>query len=346
MRDAVEFFQRALRDDWSGWERPEKWEGAAPLASTFHTSFQGGAREWVRLHELARALFGLENLDAVVGRRGLGSPSWTDFYAAVMTLEICAGFRRGGRRVELVPENNDASPDARIVAARRSITTEFKALHDPEEMERWDMLYKLLIDRTCVRGLNHWSLEIYAMRPALDRPEAFIEGLIAVLERQISEPQELPEGTGVAWYRENPAMQGGWHPDVQQKDDLARLVEKLTGKWYRKVLSLEGPAIVIVRTDMLAASSRQRVEEVAEEIAQELGRELAEAVRFSAVLIYEDVMWPSPQPAFVQTATHRLALGSPDGRSYRAALLVPNPAARFPLTEEERGAFVDRQMRW
>src|SRR5438094_10162529 len=110
MRAAVEFFHRALREDWPGWDLPEKWEGAARLACNLHTSFQRGPREWERLHAFAQTLASQPQLGAVVGRRGLGSPKWEDYYAAVMTLEVCAGFEQAGQRVELVQETNDSSP--------------------------------------------------------------------------------------------------------------------------------------------------------------------------------------------------------------------------------------------
>ncbi len=133
---------------------------------------------------------------------------------------------------------------------------------------------------------------------------------------------------------------------MPQTDDLKRLIGKLKGKWYRKVRTLEGPAVLVVRTQMLAAPDPSRVAAIADDVAQVLSEELRGTARFSAVLVYEEPMWPPPTPAFVLTETHWLVLGSSDCRSYRVALLVPNPAARVRLTEDENDAFVCPRMLW
>lgn len=185
MRQAVEFFCQSLRDDWNGWAQPARWEGAAPLACNFATSFQHGPREWVRLHGLAQTLTGLADLESVVGRRGLGSMSWIDYYAAVMTLEVCAGFHKAGRGVELIQNTDDASPDARIAPISRFVTTEFKALHEPEESEHWDSLHKYLEDTLGVRDLDLWQLEVYPTKEALKQRVTFAEGLVTILEHQL-----------------------------------------------------------------------------------------------------------------------------------------------------------------
>jgi hypothetical protein len=346
MSSAVEFFHQTLHDDWNGWKQPEHWEGAAPLACNFATSFQHGQPEWVRLHGLAQTLAGLANLDAVIGRRGLGSVSWIDYYAAVMTLEFCSGFHQAGRTVELIQNTDDASPDARIASVSRFVTTEFKALHEPAETEQWDNLYKYLMDTIGVRDLDLWLLEIYPTREALKQRDAFVERLITILEQQIREPQELPAGTGRAWFRENPEMIGGWHPPIRQVDDLTRLVRNITGKWYRQVRGSSGPVLSVVRTGMLASLDQRQVENTAAEIAKVLTETLPRVRPFSAMLIYEDLMWPPPTSTFVQTDTYRLALGSADGRSYRAALLVPNPHPREQMTDDELDTFVGPHMLW
>jgi len=141
-------------------------------------------------------------------------------------------------------------------------------------------------------------------------------------------------------------MSGGWHPPIHQTDDLTRLVRNLTGKWYRQVRGSSGPVLSIVRSAMLASLDQRQVEATAAEIAKVLTETLPRVKPFSAVLVYEDFMWPSPTPTFVQTDTYRLALGSSDGRNYRAALLVTNPDSRDPMTIEELDTFVGPHMLW
>ena len=97
---------------------------------------------------------------------------------------------------------------------------------------------------------------------------------------------------------------------------------------------------------MLAALDRRQVENTAAEIAKVLTATLPRVRPFSAVLIYEDLMWQPPTSAYLQTDTYRLALGSSDGRSYRAAMLVPNPDPRDQMTKEELDIFVGPHMLW
>lgn len=64
--EAVAFFRAHLGDAWRGWSI------GAPLATRFHTAFQGGLREWVRLYRLARSLDGVRNLGRLL-QGGVGS---------------------------------------------------------------------------------------------------------------------------------------------------------------------------------------------------------------------------------------------------------------------------------
>jgi hypothetical protein len=276
--DAVAYFRRVLGDNWNGWTR------AAPLACVFGPSFQGGPREWLRLYRLIRALDGLANVDDLV-RRDLGSAVWTQYVAAVEQLEFCARFQRAGRAVEIVQRDDKKSPDARASLVDRSVTIEFKALHDSEEREQWDVFLERVCEIAFRKDCNLSSIEVEYAEAALDVPDAVAETLVAIQLARDPEFRPIPFNAGRARFAEHLGVMGECRIPVAQKDDLSRLVAKVTSKWWEQLDSAAGPTLIVVRTNQLFSYDREHVVAVAAGVADVLRGALSSRAMISAMLL-------------------------------------------------------------
>jgi hypothetical protein len=335
--DAVAYFRRVLRENWNGWKK------GAPFVTYFHTSFQGGPREWARLYRLARALDDVPGLEALV-RSDLGSSEWTEYSAAVMSLEICGRLRGSGCAVEFIETGGQAkAADARMRLAARWVTVEFKALHEPDAVKPWNEFTEWVLNELARRAVQVGGLEIDCEPPALRAREAFLEGVLEVQRSQVSVFQELPRGTGKARFA------GGnmnrWTYPVADAPELLRLVGKLGGEWWKKFRGATTPTLLMVRTGMLFGDTARRVHEKAVAAVAVLREVLEDFETVGAVLIYDELMWQPPAPGFVATSEFRLSIGSIDGFA-RATLVVPNPRATLPLSEAELEVLVAPTMRW
>jgi hypothetical protein len=335
--DALAYFRRVLREEWKGWEK------GSPLATYFHTSFQGGPREWVRLYRLIRALDGVPNLEALL-RSDLGSSEWTEYLAAVMSLEFCGPLRAAGHSVELIETGGQQSPpDARVHLGGRWTTVEFKALHQPDNMKVWDDLMDWALNEMSRRGVRVEGIEVHCEPAALVERKAFLDGVLDVYRARTATFQELPCGTGRARFKSGNV--NGWTFPVKDTPELLRVASKLAGSWWKKFGGVSTPTVLVVRTGMLFGETPRRMHEKADEAATLLREVLVDTEMVGAVLIYDELLWQPPAPAFFSRPEFRLSIGAKDGGA-RAALIVPNPRAANPLTSAELDVLVADRMLW
>lgn len=335
--DAVRCFRSILGDRWKGWQK------SSPLANVFAMSFQGGPREWVRLHRLIRELEGIPGRDRVV--RDLGSSAWTQYMAAVMALEFCGRLRRQGRETEFIQNTDEKSLDARVNLADRWITIEFKATHEPDEMKPWNALHDLAFEHLAHHNLDLGGLEVNCKPEALN-PEvrnAFLNALLAVKQGGSTQYVDLPSGSGRA--RIISGNLGRWTFPVEDGPDVERIARKMLGKWRLQLEQAPGPLVLIVRTGTLFGKTLQDVTTNAETGATRLRETVRQLPTVGAVLIYDEMLWQPPDPTFVETSSYRLSVGAADGCA-RAALLVPNEAAAVALTTAELETLVRPDMVW
>jgi hypothetical protein len=337
LADAVVHLRRVLGEDWQGWK--EGW----PLATYFGMSFQNEPPEWVRLYRLVKALEAAPGTDALV-RSDLGSSEWTEYSAAVMALEFCGRLRPSVRRVEFIETAGHLHPsDALVEIATRSLTVEFKALHNPDDMKQWEDLCDWVVNQLVARGGTGSGVDVECAPTALDEREALVEGLLVVQRERSPDWQPLARETG--WARYTGLNVLGWRPAVRQRPELDRIIGKLTGKWWKKFRDATTPTLLVVRTGLLFGESPASVLAKAEAAAARLRETLESFQTIGAVLIYDEPLWPPAAPDFVETPTFRLATGAADGCA-RAVLVVTNPCATIPLTEEELQVLVGPRMLW
>jgi hypothetical protein len=338
MPDAVTYFRRVLGETW--WGKATK----AQHAVVFHTSFQDGPREWVRLHRLARALEGVADLDDLV-RQGLGSRAWNNYVAAVMTLEFCGRAKAKGHEVELVANGNEKIPDARVKLSRRGwVTIEFKALHDPDEQQPRDDLLQRIFDGLDRRGHDLSGLDIEFIGNVPGETDPIVDQLVAVKSSRSTDYRDLCGGAGRARYLAGSPGYIRW--PIAQADDLSRVIAKIKSKWHQQLERADGPTVLVVRTKAVFPVDGSGIQGAVEGAAGILGQVLAEHPMIGAVLLYEEPFW-APLPTITrETAAYRLAIGSSEGGHRRTAVLVPNPEARVHLTQEELGALAGPAMIW
>lgn len=336
--EAVGILRLMLGEHWKGWET------GAPLATFFHTTFQGGPREWVRLGRLIHALEDAPNRHSMV-RRDLGADAWTQYTAAVMALEFCGRLRLTGRAVEFIQTTDRKGPDARICLAGRWVTLEFKALHETDEMEPWHELQEWVYSQFCVHGMDLGGLEVDCAMNALtkDHRAAFAGGLLAVKTSQSPDYQELPQQTGRA--RVIDGNMGHWLFPVKQVSELERIVGKLARKWWKQLRGATTPTVIVIRTCMLFGETQESVTIKAEAAATRLREVLESFDVVGAILIYDEILWQPPSPAFLGHPDFRLSIGAVDGCA-RAALIVPNHHASTPLDAVELETLVGPTMLW
>jgi hypothetical protein len=335
---AVAYLRPILGEEWKGWAN------GAPLATVFTLSFQGGPREWVRLHRLVRTLEGVAERDSLV-RRDLGSSAWTQYTAAVMALEFCGRLRGTGRAVEFIQATDAKSPDARVELARRWVTVEFKALHDPDEMKPWHALHDWVMGEFARHDLDLGGFEVDCAPAALavGNRRAFLDGLLAVKRGGCTEYHDLPRQTGRA--RVVDGNMGHWMFPVTEVPELERVIDKLLGKWWKQLREATTPTVIVVRTRMLFGETLQSVASKGETAAARLREVMEPLPMIGAILIYDEMLWPPPSPAFLERPGYRLSVGAIDGCA-RAALLIPNDAAAVPLVSEEQDVLARPKMLW
>ena len=330
---AVEYFRGVLGNGWQGWTAGHH------LARSFHTTIQGNQREWVRLHQLARALSCSSNVELLV--RDLGSSSWRNHVAAEQALEFCARMCSFQHRVEVIQNTDAISPDVRVWLHDRPVTVEFKALHDPEERADWDRFEEELMLGLMRRlGGSAFPFRADFDPPALEHVESVLDAIVEVVTSRDEAFRVLPHDSGRARFD----LDGrGWTLPVGQHDDLTRIGSNLRAKWVRQLQTVTGPTLLVVLTRAMFPSSRT-VESVHRAVAA-LTETLARRKMIGAVLLHEEPFEAAPPHALHVDANWRFTMGAHEGRA-RFALLVNNTAARVPLTVQELEPLVGTFMHW
>ncbi|MEZ4359122.1 MAG: hypothetical protein R3B48_03005 [Kofleriaceae bacterium] len=338
MLDAIRYFRGMLGERWRGWQQ------RSHLARSFHTSFQCGVREWVRLHRLAIALDGLDNVNLVV--KELGSPAWQKHIAAEQTLEFCGRIRAAGHRVELIQNTDEVSPDARVWLDNHAITLEFKALHDSDEQMQWDEFFATLQSELFRRRPEGEVFPFWAefLAPALEHPQDVADTLSKIAANKHSELHYLPHGAGRARYEADTEAREMLFP-IAQCDDLDRVTRNLSGKYRRQLRSTETPTLLVVLTKTMFLTHSNRRIAAAREAALKLQKALEEGTMISGLLIQEELFEQLNSPLFHADRTWRLAINTAQGRA-RTTLLVKNGAANIMLSEHEIDVLIGKHMHW
>jgi len=325
--EALRGFAAMVGDDWSGWRN------GAPLACRFLVRLQGGPTEGVRLWRLVEQLRDVPGLVHVV-RRELASKVWIEFYAGAMALEFCARARSAGCAVELVQRDSEKSPDSRVKLVDRWVTVEFKALHESEEMEDWNVWEQIIeigLGARCVSATFDRDLT----QQALSDPGAVLDGLVSIAARDVRSYEALPRETGRARIAATNVGRLGY--PVEQKPELERLVSKVPSrKWREQLERADGPTLLVVRANtMFGADEPKLVGAAARRIAEALKPKLAGLEMVGAVLVYEDPFSAPAFPIHVKLADLRVRRDTSPSGNARSIVLVHNAGAAAPLTDAE-----------
>ncbi len=339
MREAVEHFRHVLGERWRGWQQHSH------LARSFHTSIQGGEREWVRLHRLARSLDGVANVELLV--KDLGSPAWQKHIASEQALEFCGRMRAVGHRVEIIRNTDEVSPDVRVWLRDRPVTIEFKALHDPDEQIPWDEFFEALHGELFRRRPNVevFPFDVDFLAPALEHRDDVADALAAIATRGDEELLDLPQGSGRARYVGDPVAPRALRYPVDQRDDLDRIVANLGAKYRRQLRAADGPRLLVVLTKSMFFVQNEHIPAVARHVATTLGRTLAERTTISGLLLHEEPLEPPHTPVLHVDNGWRFAMCATEGRA-RTAVLVQNATVMVGLTEPELDVLVGENMHW
>lgn len=338
MTAAVGFFRGLLGEEWKGWQE------AHHLARSFHTSTQGGPREWIRLYRLAQLFEPTPALKLLVD--DLGGSTWRDHIAAEQALEFCGRFHRAGHRVELIQNNHERSPDTRVWLCDRPVTIEFKALHERDERAPWNAFEEELVQRLLHHGAltGPFLLDIAFAEPALQHREQTIDALLQIWDQPGSSWRDLPDGAGRARHTEDPA-EAGWTIPVPQQSALKRLLSNLRSKWVRQLATADGPTLLVVLTEDMFAVKLDTLREQVPSAVEMLQKILPGRRMLSGVLLHEEPFLPERAAVFFSGEDWRFTTGSTEGR-FRTALLALNSSSRFPLTTEEIDLLLGPRMCW
>ena len=200
-----------------------------------------------------------------------------------------------------------------------------------------------VVDKMLRRGVEVDRIRVECDAAALNNRETFLEGLIDVYQKRSAVFRKLPRGTGRACFTDR--GEAGWWFPLEETEDLDRIISRLTGRWRKKFMGLATPTLLVVRAEMLFGSTPQRVLEKAREVAASLQPVLGTLGTIGAILVYDEIFWSPPSPAFGAFPDFRLALGAVEGCP-RAAMLVPNQHAANPLTAAELDVLVGPNMLW
>jgi hypothetical protein len=327
-----------LGEAWPGW-------GAAfPFACQFFVDFQHKPPEGVRLWRMVQGLRGVSGFHDVV-KSGLGGKSWSDYLAGVMGLEFLSRAQSAGCTVEFIERDSGRTADARITVVDRPITVEFKALHEPDELEPWSDFEGALMAGLTRRGVQGIAFERDLEPAALTNPEAVADGLASIAVRGVREFEALPGRTGRARLAEDNMGCCGY--PVENKDELARITSKLRSKkWYAQ-LDVEGPTLLVVRARTIFGGGEPgRVGMAARLIADGLCEPLRRLEMIGAVLVYEEPFWAPRFPLDARADELRVRIDTSGSGFARFMSLTHNPGAGTPLTEAELDRLVGPDLIW
>lgn len=321
--EAMHRFRSLLGDNWPGWRT------GAPLANRFHTTFQGGLPEGVRLVRLLAALEGVPNRDLAI-RQGLGSNSWQHFLAAVMALELTPRLNEGGVDVEFIRNESAKCADVLMRPAGRAVVLELKALHNQLEEEDWDALIDLLFDMRHPFAFHDFDIDFeYA---ALDHPDAVYEGLATMSKVTDTQWHALPKSVGRA--RRRIGELASYRLPFVQKPPVERIILKLKS-WCNQLRDLRNPTLIVVQAPNAFEFSRtEQLFLQTHHLEQCLRTALASKRMISGVLVYEKPFLPPLERRLYRVGSSGLMTGAADGFGVIGALVL-NPVARVPLTKCE-----------
>jgi hypothetical protein len=232
------------------------------------------------------------------------------------------------------------------------VTIEFKALHDQDGRSYWDAFEKE-VTRELVTQLHqrdawppdHFKLRVEIKKPEIQSATVVADALLRILDSRDEAWRDLPDGTGRARFTED-LRERGWHPPIQQHDDLTRLVRNLVPKGIKQLRTVDGPTLLVVLTARMfpmeePESLRAKLGEVTTKLREVLrGRKM-----LGGLLLHEEPLRPPHEPVHRCEPDWRFAIGETEGRA-RAVLLMLNPLARAPLVPDEIEPLAGPDMRW
>jgi hypothetical protein len=331
---AVLRWQAVLGERWRGWAEGHQ------LAVQFFFGCQGRPSEGVRLARLLTSLDGVAGVHSVA--KEVGSRNHREFKHGVMALEVAAGLRARGATLHFIQRTANHSPDMEVVLIDRPVIVEFKALHEPDDEDDWNDLWRWLVE-TSPAGLSASAFDMDLEAPAIENREALLEGLVTIAANEVCEYTPLPLGIGRARLA---ARNVGLfsHPGTI-REDVERIDIKLRD-WTKQIEGREYPTVILVHTrDLYRPASHMGLYERAEATARHIAGRMRFVSCISAMLLYEDTMEPPPAPIRIQHPFFEATWGSAAGVN-RAVLFVPNGKAATALRPEERLSLMADPLAW
>lgn len=301
----------------------------------------------MRLDRMLAALEGVENIKPVVGQ--LGARAWEMFCAGLMLLEVATQLRQAAIPVRFVHDAGAVSADLVAKPDARWVTVECTALQMPKaETEAGDFCDRLeqwlreqgVLDQGCLLVFlkDVTAREAEARLPELQQSildlvasgqrTRLVDGLAAL---QFS-PGERPAFRAV---QSGPVIER--YSDVTEKIDFRRLLGRIREKSAQ--LSEGTPSLLVIRTRELFAFSRNVAADMAV-VHERLADWLRGTPSIGAVVIHEQSLAGGEPDVRSLPIGGGAILGTDAEARHRAAFVVRNPGAEFPLSELEASSLL------
>jgi hypothetical protein len=347
--EAFEWFRSYLEP--RGWPI---WEEGRHLAAQFQLSYNGAPPEGVRLYRLLRQFDGEPGLCGLVER--LGAAAWTEYFGALLELEMAGRMRRAGLPTRLVERRKEAPervPDFLIVSDQREVAFECTAMCDtlPERKAEYviDRLFTYPRRHRIFRGaiLVQWMSGALA-DDAFDR--------IDEVERAVEEVAATNAPVIIERLGTVTPISGAMGPTVTVDGGLVvgdysrRLIHasrSLRKKVKRGQLNGWNASVVAIRLRDVLLPWREGLLERVDVAAYDVAEWLQDyGSSPSAVLLFEEVRGTYPGYWQHDAPFYRAVRNLDEDGSIRVALLIRNPARGDALTQREFDRLVGPEMLW
>lgn len=329
-RSALRFFRDRLGNEWPGWREQH------PFAFRFPFRYNEANCLGVQWFNACVALGDVANLDQVV--KALAKKPLAMFRSGEMALWHCAAAKLAGHEVQLIATRNHRCADAQLMIDGHWLAVEFKELHDHEREEAWQTLHAEVFN-LLPSHLNTGMFAAEFAAAALKNPSVIAREFERITVTPDEDWHALPNSSGRARLATGrvPAI---WEFPFTQNRPMKRIGQKI-GSWAKQVASYETPRVVVVRAQTVRGELSWRN---IEGTSARLVRDLVRRPSVSALVVCD-------APESVTTpALRRLRHGIWHRRRLdgvgRSTLLVRNPEARFPLSDDMAEALVGEHGVW
>lgn len=345
--ETLDWYRDLLGADWPGFTNRH------PLAGWLEVD---GPTEYRRM---AETVLDLPHAREIA--KGLGGPHKSDFDSALQTLYFASGLRRAGKLVELLGMGRgEVIPDLRTHLRHRWVTCELTVMQPSDLLTNgwqfWTWLHTLSMPRGRGRtGHVHITFDPSLNTTHLLQKRDEIEQHVLRIADTMAPGSINIHGLGLFEY--DPNFGGELFVDaanvideviesVGTSNDMRRVLARTVTK-AAKQLRGQGATVFVVRAPFLGFGLRDTA--ILDDSLVAAAREaLAKAPCVSAILIYDrnGLRGDAVEASHAAEGNDRAVVASDASERQRWAVIINNPLAEVPLTNEECDDLVGPKMCW